>query len=399
MNFYIYKIKDKNGNIIRGKIEAESQEKAVQYITASGDIILSISEEKIGHKVGKRRVKAEDLVVFSRQLTTLVKSGITLVEALDILQQQSTNKYFKSVILQMRASLESGASFSNTVAKYPNIFSELYVSMVEAAEASGNLPEILDRLAIYMEKTESLRRKVISSLTYPIVVISMAILITSFLVFKIIPTFKEIFAMLKGELPLPTRILIFISENLKRNLIYVLGIAFGGFIGFKKYISTKSGRIRFDRFLLKIPIIGEIVRKIAIAQFARTFSTLTRSGVPIITCLEIVGKTSGNKIIEEAIGEAKKAIQEGLPVSKPLEDSGMFPPLVTKMISVGEKTGRLEEMLAKIADFYEEQAEAVIANLTSILEPLVIAFLGVVIGGIVVSLFLPIIQITQLIGK
>lgn len=387
--------------MIKGQVEADSKDKAVAYLQAQGHTVLSVKEEKAGKSRAapkKGKVKVDDIVVFSRQLTTLIESGIPIVGALEILFDQTTQPYFKNVIGLVVRDLREGSSFAGAIAKYPNIFSELYISMVEAAETSGNLPEILERLSVYLEKSSALRKKIISSLTYPAVVICMAIAITSFLVFKVIPTFEEIFSSLGGNLPLPTMILIGFSKFMRQNIIMmvVVMVLLGYILRF--YVSKPKGKRNYHKLLLKLPIAGDIIKKIAIAQFARTFATLVRSGVAIITSLEIVGKTSGNKIIEDAVMGARQSVQEGVPISEPLEACGVFPPMVTKMIAVGEKTGKLEAMLGKIAQFYEEQTEAMISGLTSLIEPLVIAFLGIVVGGIVIALFLPIIKITQLIG-
>lgn len=400
MGIFAYTIKNKEGRVVRGSIEAEAEGKAIEYLHSQEATILSLREKKSkGLKSPERgRVKTDDLVIFSRQLTTLIESSIPIVESLDILYQQTTGGYFKTVIGLILKDLKEGSSFAASIAKYPNIFSQIYVSMVEAAETSGNLPEILQRLSLYLEKANALRKKIISSLTYPAIVVFMAAAITGFLVFKVIPMFKEIFDSLGGKLPLPTQILIGFADVLKANIFYIIIGAIVLSAGFRKYISTPGGKRNYHWVLLKLPIAGEIIRKICIAKFSRTFATLVRSGVPIVSSLDIVGKTSGNKIIEQAVSKAKKAIQEGVPLSAPLAESKIFPPMVIKMIEVGEKTGKLEEMLSKIAQFYEEQTEVVISSLTSLIEPLIIAFLGVVIGGIVVALFLPIIQITQLLG-
>ena len=401
MGVFFYTIKTKAGTVAKGQVEVESKEKAIEYLHSQGGIILSLKGGKKLKKVKeptKGKVKVDELVIFSRQLTTLIESGIPIVGALEILSEQTQNAYFKRVIGLILKDLREGASFAGAMAKFPNIFSELYISMVEAAETSGNLPEILERLSVYLEKTSALRKKVVSSLMYPCVVIFMAFAITSFLIFKVIPTFKEIFSMLGGQLPLPTKILIGFSDFLRHFILFIIVALIILGILFKKYISTPQGKKNYHRSLLKMPIVGELIRKMCIAQFARTFATLVRSGVPIITALEIVGKTSGNKVIEESVTKSKKSIQEGIPISEPLEESGVFPPMVVNMIAVGEKTGKLEEMLSKIAQFYEEQTEIAISGLTSLIEPLVIGFLGIVIGGIVVALFLPIIKITSLLG-
>jgi type IV pilus assembly protein PilC len=261
------------------------------------------------------------------------------------------------------------------------------------------LDEVLDRLAVYLEKASSLNRKVKSSLVYPAVVISMAILITAVLLLKVVPTFKGIFDTLGGELPLPTQILIGLSDVLRHYFLYMVGALVAlGFV-FRRVISTEKGRYNFDRQLLNMPILGLLFRKVAVAKFSRTFSTLVKSGVTVLGALEIVAKTAGNKVVEEAIISCRAAVREGEPIAKPLHKSGVFPPMVCRMIGVGEQTGQLEKMLTKIADFYDEQVDAAVAGLTSMIEPLVISFLGVVIGGIVIALFLPIFKITSLIAK
>ncbi len=400
MAVFSYTIKSKEGQIVKGHLEAESKGKAIEYLHGQGSMILALNKEKKQKiRTAKRgSVKVDELVVFSRQLTTLIESGIPIVNALDILYEQTPNPYFKRIIGLVLKDLKEGSSFAGAIVKYPDIFSELYVSMIQAAETSGNLPEILERLSVYLEKSSALRKKVISSLTYPAVVIIMAILITSFLIFKVIPSFKDIFRTLGGTLPLPTQILIGFSDFLRGNVLWLGAIIVVIVVAFKKYISTPRGMRQFHYSLLKMPLVGDIVTKVSIAKFARTFATLVRSGVPFVGALDIVGKTSGNKIVEEAVMKSKQSIQEGVPISEPLSECPVFPPMVVKMIGVGEKTGKLEQMLSKIAEFYEEQTEIVIASLTSLIEPLVIAFLGVVVGGIVIALFLPIIQITRMLS-
>ena len=400
MCLFSYTIRNKDGHVLKGSLEAESQNKAIELLHTQRHMVLSLQEAKAGKlkSATKGKVKVDELVIFSRQLTTLIESSIPIVGALDILYQQVENPYFKKVIAAILKDLREGSSFAAAIAKYPKIFSELYVSMVEAAESSGNLPEILERLSVYLEKSSALRRKIISSLTYPAVVILMAIGITGFLILKVIPTFKGIFATLGGKLPLPTQILVGFSDIMRKQFLLLVVVFVIAVVAFKKYVSTPRGKMNYHKFLIRLPIAGDIIKKISIAQFARTFATLVRSGVPIVNSLEIVAKTSGNKVIEEAVIKAKKSIQEGVPISVPLEESKVFPPMVVKMIGVGETTGKLEAMLSKIAEFYEEQTEAVISSLTSLIEPLVIGFLGIVIGGIVVALFLPIISITTMLG-
>jgi len=401
MKIFFYNIKNKDGKALKGMIEAESQEKAIEHFQKEGFIILSIKETKRKIRVKARgKVKVDDLVVFSRQFTTLIESGIPVVECLSILEEQIENLYFKGVINLILKDVREGAALSDALSKHKDVFPDIYLSMVEAAEFSGNLPEILDRVSIYLEKSSALKKKVTSALYYPAIIILMAVGITGFLVFKVIPTFKGIFASLGGKLPLPTQILISFSDALtkKESVVLIIALMFGGFFGIKAYISTPKGKKVLHRLMLKLPVVGGLIRKMAIAKFSRTFSTLVKSGVSIVKCLEIVGQTSGNKIIEDAVMESKIAIQEGQPISVPLEKTGVFPTMVIKMISIGERSGRLEEMLSKIAQFYEEQTDAMVAGLASLIEPLVIAFLGIIVGGIVISLFLPIIKMTQFIG-
>ncbi len=401
MKIFFYNIKNKEGKVLKGMIEAESQEKAIEHFQKEGLIILSIKETKKKIKVkAKGKVKVDDLVVFSRQFTTLIESGIPVVECLSILEEQVENPYFKGVINLILKDVREGAALSDALSKHKDVFPDIYLSMVEAAEFSGNLPEILDRVSIYLEKSSALKKKVTSALYYPAIIILMAVGITGFLVFKVIPTFKGIFASLGGKLPLPTQILISFSDALtkKESVVLLIALIFGGFFSIKAYINTPKGKKVFHRLILKLPVVGGLIRKMAIAKFSRTFSTLVKSGVSIVKCLEIVGKTSGNKIVEDAVMESKIAIQEGQPISVPLEKTGVFPTMVIKMISIGERSGRLEEMLSKIAQFYEEQTDAMVAGLASLIEPLVIAFLGIIVGGIVISLFLPIIKMTQFIG-
>jgi type IV pilus assembly protein PilC len=401
MRLFFYNVKNREGKVSKGMIEAESQGKAIEHFHKEGVIVLSIKETKKKIKVrAKGRVKADDLVVFSRQFTTLLESGIPVVECLSILEEQIENSYFKGVISLILKDVREGAALSSALAKHKNVFPDIYLSMVEAAEFSGNLPEILDRVSIYLEKSNALKKKVTSALYYPAIIVLMAVGITGFLIFKVIPTFKGIFASLGGSLPLPTQFLINLSDTLfkKESVILVLGGAIGAFFGVKAFVNTPKGKKFSHKLLLKLPIIGDLIRKMAIAKFSRTFSTLVRSGVSIVRCLEIVGKTSGNKIIEDAVMESRISIQEGQPISTPLEKTGVFPIMVIKMISIGERSGRLEEMLSKIAQFYEEQTDAMVAGLASLIEPLVIAFLGIIVGGIVISLFLPILTMTQFIG-
>jgi type IV pilus assembly protein PilC len=400
MGTYQYTAKDKKGQTISGIIDAASEPEVLNILHNKDLVVVSLKESKKKSATTKaKKIKLDDLVIFSRQLATLIDAGVALVQALGILTEQIENISLKNVVITMCRDIEAGVSFCDALAKHPNVFPGLFINMARAGEASGMLADVLDRLATYLENSAALMRKIRSSLVYPAVVISMAILITTVLLVKVVPTFKGIFEMLGGQLPLPTRILIGISDLLRKYLVFVLfSFGFLGFL-FKRYINTEKGRYNFDARKLKLPVLGPLFRKVAVAKFSRTFATLIKSGVSILNALDIVAKTSGNKAIEEAVMNSRISVREGEPIFYPLSKSGVFPSMVCRMVAIGEQTGQLEKMLTKIADFYDDQVNATVAGLTSIIEPLVIAFLGIVIGGIVISLFLPIFKITELVGK
>jgi type IV pilus assembly protein PilC len=405
MNSYTYIAKDKFGQSVSGVIESNSEVEVAEVLHKKELIVISIEQakvaaaKKIHAKSSGGKVKLDDLVIFTRQLATMIESGIPLVHALNILAEQIENKDLKEVVSTARQDIEAGMSFCDALSKHPKVFSELFINMAKAGESSGMLDEILDRLASYMEKTAALTRKIQSSLVYPAVVVSMAFLITAVLLIKVVPTFKGIFDVLGGQLPLPTQVLISISDIFRHYFIFlVIALVALGFL-LRKYISTEKGRYKFDSLKLKAPILGVLFRKISVAKFSRTFSTLVKSGVSVLSALDIVSKTSGNKVIEEAVLNCSKSVRNGESIAKPLLKNGTFPPMVCRMISVGEQTGQLEKMLGKIADFYDEQVDAATSALTSMIEPLVIAFLGIVVGGIVISLFLPVFQISKLIAR
>ncbi|MFH1380702.1 MAG: type II secretion system F family protein, partial [Candidatus Omnitrophota bacterium] len=347
---------------------------------------------------GKKKIKIDDMVIFARQLSTMVNAGIPLVNALDILGEQMENPSFKTLVLSVRDDVETGSSLSEGLAKHKKVFSNLFVNMVKAGESSGMLDEILDRLATYLEKTSSLQKKVKSALVYPAAVTAMALAITAFLMIKVIPVFKEIYSGFGAKLPTPTEVLINISDFMVHYFYLAIGMIVAAVFLILKYAKTEKGKIRIDSFKLNIPIFGTIMRKVAVGKFTRTLSTLVKSGVPILSALEIVSKTSGNRVVEIAVDNVRASVKEGEPIAEPLAKSGVFPPMVVRMISVGEQTGELEKMLTKIADFYDEQVDVAVSGLTSLIEPLIIAFLGIVIGGIVVCMFLPILKITTIIN-
>jgi len=400
MNTYQYIGKDKNGHSVSGILDGSSENEAVELLHKKELTIVSIKQtQKKASNASGGGIKLDDIVIFSRQLATMIDAGIPLVQSLGILGEQIENKGLKSVVLVVRQDIEGGMSFCDALAKHPNVFSELFVNMSRAGEASGTLDDVLDRLASYLEKTAALNRKVKSSLVYPEVVISMAMVITTILLVKVVPTFKGIFEMLGGQLPLPTQILIGLSDAVRK--FFVLFIISLGVFAFlvKKYISTEKGRFKFDSLKLKIPVVGELFCKVAVAKFTRTFSTLVKSGVSIMNALDIVARTAGNKLVEKTVLDCRESVRNGEPISMPLSKSRVFPPMVCRMIGVGEQTGQLEKMLSKIADFYDEQIDAAVSAMTSMIEPLVIGLLGIIIGGIVIALFLPIFKISELIAK
>ena len=400
MATFQYAAKDYNGRTVLGVVDAPTEQEAANVLHNKSMIVVSMKEIKARQLSGSgAKVKLEDLVVFSRQLATMIDAGIPLVQALGILAEQVENKTLKNVVLTVRQDIEAGMSFCDALSKHPAVFSELFINMSRAGEASGMLDDVLDRLASYLEKTASLQRKINSSLVYPTVVIIMAILITAVLLLKVVPTFKGIFDMLGGKLPVPTQILIMVSDLFRLYFFYALAVLVAVVVAFRKYVSTPKGKYQFDKFQLNVPVLGELFRKVAVAKFSRTFSTLVKSGVAVLNALEIVGKTAGNKVVEEAVSNCRTAVRDGESISQPLIRSKVFPPIVCRMIGVGEQTGQLEKMLSKIADFYDDQVDAAVSGLTSLIEPLVIAFLGIIIGGIVIALFLPIFKITELIAK
>jgi type IV pilus assembly protein PilC len=341
-------------------------------------------------KLRVKSVPAKNLAVFTRQFSVMIDAGLPLVQCLDILGNQEEHKYFQQVILQTRTDVEGGQALAEAMKRHPRVFDALYTNMIAAGEAGGILDTILKRLAVYIEKAVKLKGQVQSAMIYPIAVIVIAGAVVGVILWKVIPTFASLFAGLGAELPLPTRIVIALSNNLIRFMPFLIVLFFGGSYALRQYYATEKGRRVVDGMLLKIPILGPILRKIAVARFCRTLSTLMASGVPILDGLDITARTSGNAIIEDAIQVTRKSIERGETISAPLKETGVFPGMVVQMISVGEATGALDNMLAKIADFYEEEVDTAVAGMLTLLEPVMIAFLGGVVGGIVIAMYLPI---------
>ncbi len=345
-------------------------------------------KEKVG-KIGKK-VSAKNLAVFVRQFSVMIDAGLPLVQCLDILGSQEEDKNFAAVILATRTDVESGASLADAMKKHPKTFDPLFTNMIAAGEAGGILDTILKRLATYIEKAVKLAGQVKSAMIYPIAVIVIAGAVVGVILWKVIPTFAQLFSGLGADLPLPTRVVISLSNNLVNYFPFLFVGAGAAGYGFKTYYATTNGRRVIDKITLKLPVLGNIMRKIAVARFCRTLSTLISSGVPILDGLEITAKTAGNAIVEDAIMVTRKSIERGETIAAPLKETQVFPPRVTQMIGVGEATGALDTMLAKIADFYEEEVDTAVAGLLTLLEPIMIAVLGIVVGGIVIAMYLPI---------
>ncbi len=400
MATFKYVARDENSRNVTGKIVAQTQQEVIEELRKRKFMIVSVSEVKGGGlsfiSLKQNKVNPDDLVIFSRQLATMIEAGIPILQSLEALQEQISSAYFKTVIGAIKEDVEVGSSLTAAFAKHPKVFDTLFINMVKVGEAGGKLNVILDRVSSYMEKTLKLKRKVKAALVYPTVVVIMAMAITLVLLVKVVPTFKAIYDSLGHELPAMTKFLIMISDVLQKYILAVFGVSFLSGILFNRYAQTEKGQLQFDTLKLKVPIFGELMRKVAISRFSRTFATLTQSGVPILASLEIVGKTCGNKLLEITINNVRNLVREGESITPPLVKSGVFPPMVTRMIAVGEKTGEMEKMLVKVADFYDDQVDAAVAGLTSLIEPVVIAFLGVVVGFIVIALFMPIITMTTM---
>jgi len=396
MASFAYTGRTRGGETVSGERVAESAEAATAALRREQIMVTRIAPAKAkaadtaGKTVKGKRVNAKNLAVFTRQFSVMIDAGLPLVQCLDILGGQEEDKHFAKVILDTRSDVESGSSLADAMKKHPKTFDALFTNMIAAGEAGGILDTILKRLAVYIEKNVKLKGQVKSAMVYPTAVIVIAAVIVTIILWKVIPTFAGMFAGLGAELPLPTRVVIFLSNGVVRFMPFiVVGIVAITF-GIRQFYATTNGRHTIDALLLKLPILGLILRKIAVARFCRTLSTLISSGVPILDGLEITAKTSGNAIIEDAIMTTRKSIERGETVSSPLKETKVFPAMVTQMIGVGEATGALDTMLAKIADFYEEEVDTAVAGLLTLLEPVMIAVLGGIVGGIVIAMYLPI---------
>ncbi|HNT96686.1 MAG TPA: type II secretion system F family protein [Elusimicrobiales bacterium] len=395
---FAYKAKDGTGKVLEGTVEASDQAAAVSRLRGQRLTVVEINARAAGPKKIKGRVTSKDIVMFSRQLSTLVSAGVPIVQGLSILEQQADNPAFGHVLTQLRGDIESGLSIAEGMRKHPKAFTDLYVAMIKAGEIGGILDTILERLSAYLENSEALKAKVKSAMMYPAVVLSAAALITVFLIVFVIPIFKDIFGGFGAELPFLTQVIIDISDLLRKYIILLLLLGGGVFWGLKKWAATEKGQRKIDDVALKLPIFGILLKKVAVAKFTRTLGTLIKSGVPILQGLETVAQTAGNKVIEEAINQSRDSIKEGGRISDPLRKAGIFPPMVIQMISVGEETGALDNMLTKIADFYDQEVDTAVKGLTSMIEPLIMIILGVVIGTIVIAMMMPMFGLGEMVG-
>ncbi len=391
MPAYVWKGKTRDGKVVGGEKVADSKD-AVMTLLRREQILVSSVKEK-GRELALPKfgggVPPKALAVFTRQFSVMIDAGLPLVQCLEILGSQQDNKTFAKILQQTRMDVEGGASLADAMRKHPKAFDDLFTNMIAAGEAGGILDTILKRLATYIEKSVKLKAQVKGAMVYPVTVLAIAALVISVILWKVIPTFASMFEGLNAQLPLPTRFVIALSHWFVRGLPFLVLGGVLGVVAFKRYYATYGGRRLVDRMLLRAPIFGVLMQKIAVARFCRTLATLISSGVPILDGLEITARTAGNAIVEDAIMVVRKAVESGLTLAQPLKDTGVFPPMVVQMIGVGEQTGALDAMLSKIADFYEEEVDQAVANLLTILEPIMILFLGISVGGIIISMYLP----------
>ena len=390
MPTFAYSGRSRTGQTVRGERVADSMDALTAMLRREQINVTRIEPIKVKDTAkSTKTVAPKNLAIFTRQFSVMIDAGLPLVQCLEILGKQEADKNFAKVILMTREDVEGGASLADAMKKYPKTFDPLFTNMIAAGEAGGILDTILKRLATYIEKNVKLKSQVKSAMIYPIAVIVIAAVVVTAILWKVIPAFAEMFSGLGAELPLPTRVVIWLSNQLVAFMPFIIGALIAFAFIFKRYYATYKGRRVIDGIMLKMPILGMIMRKVAVARFCRTLSTLMSSGVPILDGLDITAKTAGNAIVEDAVQVTRTRIERGETVSQPLKETGVFPAMVTQMINVGETTGALDAMLSKIADFYEEEVDTAVAGLLTLLEPVMIAFLGVVVGGIVVAMYLP----------
>ncbi len=399
MPAYAWKGKNRLGETQEGVLVADSRDAAANTLKRNGIEVVSVRAMAAERGKSFGRVKAKDLAVFTRQFSVMIDAGLPLVQCLEILGAQQQDKGFQRTLEAVRTDVEKGLTLQAAMSKHPKVFSDLYVNMVGAGEAGGILDIILQRLSGYIEKAVKLTAKIKGAMTYPIAVISIAIIVVAVIMVKVIPVFSAMYAGLGSRLPYPTLVCIAISNSLINYWYIILGALVLISVGLRQYYKTPAGRLQIDAIFLKIPIIGELLRKVAVARFCRTLGTLVSSGVPILEGMDITARTAGNMVVHNAILKAKDAVEQGRSISAPLAETKVFPPMVVQMVGVGEATGALDAMLSKVADFFEDEVDNAVANLTSLMEPIMIAILGGIIGFIVIAMYLPIFNLANVFGK
>ena len=401
---FSYQARDMSGKIVSGIQDALNEDNAVTSLMSRGLMVLSLQQKSIATKARKKTwsVKETDLVLFTRQLSTMIEAGISLVQALTALYDQCDPKRQKSlrhIISDVTTRVQGGETFHESIAKHPRVFDRLFVSMVKAGEHGGLLAEILDRLAGFLEASARLRKKVKSAMTYPVIVICIAMAITTFLIVKVVPIFGEIFKDFGSKLPAPTQFLIDVSDFMRGEWYFLLLGIGGAFFGIRFFLRSTRGKQIWDKWKLKLPVFGPLIHKICMSRFARTFAQLIRSGVPILEVLDIVGGASGNHVVETSIKGVGADVEKGDNLSVALSKKPIFPPMMLRMVAAGEATGKIDTMLEKMADFWDEEIEAMLDALTSLIEPMLIVFLGVIVGGIVIAMFLPIFKLNEVVSQ
>ena len=402
MPFYVWVGKTKKGRSLKGELEAADERIArIQLKKRNIEVTkLKPKPKDLFENISfmQPRVTNKDIVIFTRQFSTMIDAGLPLVQGLNILGEQTENKTFRNMLKRITKDVEGGSTLADALGKHPKVFDSLFVNLIAAGEVGGILDTILQRLAAYIEKAEKLKSQIKGAMTYPIVVVGIAIIVIAVIMIFVIPVFEDMFSSFGKALPVPTQIVVAMSDFIKGNIHYmIVGLIVFVFL-FRRYARTKSGKRNIDSVLLKLPIFGELIKKVAVARFTRTLGTMVSSGVPILDALEITAKTAGNVIVEEVIFDARSSIAEGQTIAEPLSETDIFPGMVTQMISVGESTGALDVMLEKIADFYDDEVDATVSAMTSMLEPLLMLFLGGSIGGLVVAMYLPIFQMAAAMG-
>jgi len=399
-----WEARTKSGGTQSGVIEAKDAAIVEAQLKKSGYTNISINEEAAAFSIklpkfgGGGKVDTKDLVVFTRQFATMIDSGLPLVQCLEILSSQQENKTFKEVLVKVKESVESGSTFADALSKHPKVFDDLFVNLVAAGEIGGILDTILQRLAAYIEKAMKLKKQIKGAMVYPTTIVAIAVIVVGVILVFVIPTFAKMFQEFGGELPGPTKLVIALSAFMKKYILVILAAGYAASWGIKKYYNTPVGRKNIDGMALKAPVFGPLIKKVAVAKFTRTLGTMISSGVPIMDGLDIVAKTAGNKIVEEAIYAVRTAISEGKTMAEPLNACGVFPPMVVQMISVGEATGAMDTMLNKIADFYDDEVDDAVSAMTAMMEPLLMVFLGTTVGGLVIAMYLPIFKLAGAVG-